>query len=223
MFRKLFPAAAAFCLAASLCACASPTWVKPGATQAEFAQDRYACMQQSQQRVSAAYVGQSGGAASSNMVTNGNLFDACMTSTGWALQKMTKDQRAAADEGSRASIEAIKSEVRQLCTRPDLRPFYSKTSCLPAETTLDQMTDKTKITPAEKIAFSAARTELDGFGRKIDDVFRQYYPEAAAVFIERRALVKRELDTLALEFYDGRITRGEYNRRRKEIADRNGG
>ena len=78
------------------------------------------------------------------------------------------------------------------------------------------------ITP-EKIALSAARTEIDGIGRKVDDVYRQYYPQSASVFIERRAQVKREQDALALEFYDGRITRGEYNRRRKEIADRNGG
>jgi hypothetical protein len=37
---------------------APPVWNKPDGTQEEFASDRYDCLQQSQQRVSGAYVNQ---------------------------------------------------------------------------------------------------------------------------------------------------------------------
>jgi hypothetical protein len=66
-------------LALSACAAQPTMWIKPGFSQDEFAKDRYSCMQQSQQRVSTAFVNQYGG-SSSNHVTNANLFNACMSS-----------------------------------------------------------------------------------------------------------------------------------------------
>jgi hypothetical protein len=66
--------------------------------------------------VSSAFVGQYAGSSSSTMITNGNLFDACMNSQGWALQKPPpKDQQAATEEGSKAAFEALKNDLRQLC------------------------------------------------------------------------------------------------------------
>jgi hypothetical protein len=76
-----------------LSACANQVWVKPGATQSEFAQQKYACMQQSQQQVSSAYVNQYGGSSGSHVTTNKPLFNACMNAQGWYLQD--KDQQQA--------------------------------------------------------------------------------------------------------------------------------
>jgi hypothetical protein len=51
-----------------LSACANNNvWVKPGAASGEFAQTKYACMQQSQHRVSTAYVDKDGGVADSRV------------------------------------------------------------------------------------------------------------------------------------------------------------
>jgi hypothetical protein len=61
-------------------------WVKPGTSQTEFAQDRYACMKESQQRVSTTIVNEAVGSSLSNVVTNGQLFGACMNAKGWVLQ-----------------------------------------------------------------------------------------------------------------------------------------
>jgi hypothetical protein len=66
-------------------------WEKPGATQAEFAQEKYACMQQSQSRVSTASVNQYGGGGFSAVTTNKPLFDACMNARGWYLQEKRQD------------------------------------------------------------------------------------------------------------------------------------
>ncbi len=73
------------CVAALLAACAALQmgWYKPGATQSEFAEDRYECMQSSQERVSGAYVNAYGGASSSGTTTNMPLFQACMEARGY--------------------------------------------------------------------------------------------------------------------------------------------
>lgn len=65
--------------------CAPMVWTKPGGTQDEFSQDKYTCLQESQQRTSGAVVNQFGGAASSSMVTNTGLFGSCMNARGWYL------------------------------------------------------------------------------------------------------------------------------------------
>jgi hypothetical protein len=82
--------AAGILTALSLAACAAlapPRWYKDGATQQEFASDRYACLQQSQQRVSGAYVNQYGGASQDTVITNDQLFGACMNANGWELRR----------------------------------------------------------------------------------------------------------------------------------------
>ena len=68
--------------------CAHPlVWSKPGGTQDEFSRDKYACMKQSQQRVSGAYVDRYSGSSASEVITNQNLFNACMNAQGWYLAK----------------------------------------------------------------------------------------------------------------------------------------
>ena len=61
-------------------------WQKDGSTQSDFSRDRYACLQQSQQRASSAYVNAYAGQSASGSITNGGLFDACMNASGWYLR-----------------------------------------------------------------------------------------------------------------------------------------
>lgn len=74
--------------------CAQPVWVKPGASQSDFATDRYTCMQDSQQRVGGAVVNQFGGSATNTVVTNGNLFRSCMNAKGWYLTQPSTQQQS---------------------------------------------------------------------------------------------------------------------------------
>jgi predicted aspartyl protease len=200
------------------------TWTKPGLKQEEFAQDRYSCMQQSQQRVSTAFVDQYGGSAVNHVITNNNLFNACMNSRGYTLVSSeqlaaTNNQINATNNQAKAALASVNSELLELCAREDLRPYFSKTSCKPEETTLGQMADNSRITNAEKVALSTVRTESKRLV-KVDDIFRQYGPEVAPSVIARREQTTTELDKLTQNFYDGRITRGEYNKRRMEIANK---
>ena len=74
-------------VAASGCVFKPMLWNKPGATQEEFAQAKYECLQQSQQTQSGAYVNPYGGAATTQVVTNPGLFGACMNAHGFYLQQ----------------------------------------------------------------------------------------------------------------------------------------
>lgn len=73
-------------LVTAISGCA-PTYIRwmttTGATQQQFMNDRYACLQQTQQRVSGAYVNQYGGAASSQVVPPCSAFNACLAARGY--------------------------------------------------------------------------------------------------------------------------------------------
>ena len=212
---KRIAVASSIILLLSACANNNSVWVKPGATQADFAQERYACMQQSQHRVSSAYVDQYGGSSNSQVTTNTPLFGACMNARGWYLQD--KRQQEAMIQATKNGWEALLEEQRQLCTRNDLQPHYSKTPCRPEDATLEQVADKSRITPSEKEALSKAKSEIIPINKRISDYLRQNYPNGNSIALLREHAMT-ELDKVSLDFYEGRITRGEYNKKRRDIA-----
>jgi predicted aspartyl protease len=171
-------------------------------------------MQQSQQRVGSAYVDQYGGSSSNRVITNNNLFSACMSVQGWTLEKKASVEQA------KAAQNTVSSEWLAFCASEEVQPYYSKTPCRPEDTTNEQMTDKSRITNDEKVALSKVRTEVKKFAKESDEIYRQYYPELAPKVIARRQQAGTENDSAAEDFYQGRITRGEYNKRRVEIANR---
>jgi hypothetical protein len=199
----------------SACANNNNVWVKPGASTTEFAQTKYACMQQSQNRVSSAYVNEYGGSSESRVTTNSPLFSACMNAQGSYLQD--KRQQQAMKQATKEEWEALLEEQRQVCAREDLQPHYSKSPCMSEDATLEQMADKSRITPSEKEALSIARSERAALAKRMNDYLRQHYARGNSI-----ALLKEqessELDKVSVDFYEGRTTRGEYNKKRREIA-----
>ena len=67
--------------------CAPPTYVRwinrNNATQEQFMQDRYSCLQETQQRVSNTFVNQYGGAANSQVMPTCSAFSACLAARGY--------------------------------------------------------------------------------------------------------------------------------------------
>jgi predicted aspartyl protease len=201
-------------LALSACAAQQTIWTKPGFSQDEFAKDRYSCMQQSQQRVSGAYADQYGAVSSNHVITNANLFSACMNAQGYTLEKQASLDQA------KAAFDAVKSEMLAYCANEDVQTYYSKTPCKSGDTTLEQMADKSRITNDEKVALSKVRTEGKKRVKELEDIYRLYYPQLAPSIVSRLEQSSSEQDSLVEEFYAGRITRGEYNKRRMEIGNR---
>lgn len=68
------------------CAVQPMAWIKDGGSRQEFSQTNYECMQQAQQRRSDAYVNGYRGASQSLVVTNLDLFSACMNAHGFYLR-----------------------------------------------------------------------------------------------------------------------------------------
>ena len=195
-----------------LSACArEKVWLKPGAGQAEFSQEKYACLQQSQQPASSAYVDRYGGSSRSNIITNGGLYDACMNARGWMLAD--KASTAAGSNAYNDAIQALNAEDTAICERADLQAFYKKFPCRAADPTLEQLANRSKISPEEKIALTKVRAEIKELNKKYEAANRQYNPQTGNALAENIAKGTVMGDKIALDFYEGRITRGEYNKR----------
>jgi hypothetical protein len=138
-----------------------------------------------------------------------------MNSRGWYLEKQPSQQRVAEIKGE---FQSLNEELRQLCTREDLQPYFSKSPCLADETTLEQLADKSRITAAEKVALNTARIESAEINKRWTETIRNGEPQRAGLVIPIREAAQAEQDKNALDFYEGRITRGEYNKHRQEIA-----
>jgi len=105
-----------------------------------------------------------------------------------------------------------------LCTREDLQPYFAKSSCKPEDPPLEQLTDKSRITPSEKEALTKVRAEYAAIQKRMNDYVRQNDLRNGAALALARERAAAEQETVALAFYEGRITRGEYNKKRREVA-----
>jgi hypothetical protein len=202
----------------ALLACATAPqalWLKPGAASDEFGQDKYACLQQSQQQSSSAYINRYGGVANSGAVTNGGLYDACMNSKGWVLTPVTDVK------GFNEAMRPIGEDLRANCTREDLQVLYrKKMACKALDATPEQISDRSKISNEEKIALAKWLDVIQASNEKIATTYRQFDTkngDAVATTIEAGVSDTRKL---ALELSSGTISWGEYNRRRVELGKR---
>jgi hypothetical protein len=191
--------------------CAAPmAWNKPGATQADFNTDKYQCMRSSQQQSSSAYVNAYYGSASSGQTTNIPLFDACMNARGWSLERQVA--------GSREVANTLKAEFAKICGNPQFAPYYRKTPCRATEITFQQLSDPSKMSPAEKEIFPEVRGALEAYASEVMDAQRKYGGAAGARRADQFATTfKSRYDKNNLDLYSGLITWGEFNRRRQEI------
>ena len=191
-------------------------WNKPNATSSEFNNDKYSCMQSSQQRVSDDYVNAYGGAANNQVITNQNLFNSCMNAKGWEL-------RAKQENGSTSPLNTIITQsnnaYKELCERDEYKPLYAKSSCNASEITLEQFADKSKATELEKTLVSKQLSEFNSIRAKQIAANRTYGGEKGlkiALLMEKLKVLK---DDATLSIFDGSITWGDYNKRRKEIQN----
>jgi hypothetical protein len=67
--------------------CANYVWIKDGATQEEFAHDRYDCLREAQQQETTTSVGLFGIDDETESNANAGLYQACMNARGYTLQR----------------------------------------------------------------------------------------------------------------------------------------
>ncbi|MBU3547498.1 hypothetical protein [Polynucleobacter sp. P1-05-14] len=204
------------------------TWYKPNARQGEFEQARYECLQQSQQAGGVAQVNASGGYAVSGVRTNDMLFASCMNAKGWSWQSKDSAQAAVAQSqmataGAQSQVQSemsqIKARQQATCSNPDFKLYYAKSSCLAEDMTFEQLADSTKITPAQKAVLVKQREAVASQQKDQMEINRRLFgAQGAKVADLAQSTLIPQNDKNNLDLYNGKITWGEYNQKRKEIA-----
>jgi hypothetical protein len=97
----------------------------------------------------------------------------------------------------------------------DLAPIRAKIPMTSKLATLEQMTDNSKPTKAEKKALEAYSELRKKYDAKDIEITNQYWPYIVSV----RREFHRNLEELLAELYVGKVTYGQFNKRRKEISD----
>lgn len=114
--------------------------------------------------------------------------------------------------------EQMRANSSAMCNKDELKEYYKKTSCSALEISFEQLADESKITDSQKIALVKQRHEVAMIEREQDAVQKQR-GEAGQKFIYlannflRPANEKNNLD-----LYNGKITWGDYNKKRKELV-----
>ena len=224
--RCTFKLSSLVLLCLTMYGCAQNVWFKKNAGNGEFERDRYACLQQSQQRVGGAQVNPYGGSAYSTVTTNEDLFGSCMGAKGWSLKNKEAVQNQVAQVN--ASASAAQAELKQrsaqiasnnmlMCSTPELADYYKKTACKASDVSFEQLADTTKITSAQKAALVKQRERV-ALGEKEQDALQALRGQEGQKVIDiSRTYTRPQNEQNNLDLYNGKITWGEYNKRRKEI------
>ena len=124
-------------------------------------------------------------------------------------------------KGYEDDVSAVIDEQRKVCTQADLQELFSKKMpCKAEDATREQLSDRSKISSDEKIAFSKWENISAKSNQRLAAINRQYkfkHGEAVASLIEKGLIDSKKF---ASDFSNGRISWGEYNKRRKNAYTR---
>ncbi len=154
------PVFATVAIASVLVGCAQTVWVRPGATQSDFACDRATCDYQSEMGTpsSSRYDGRGNmndaiadGIVSgiADGIRKGTLMNKCMVANGWTLQKVepVTDQTIASQNYKKVELAGLRDrriactgEIRNKPTYTALRPHFSEIKS--GAFTMVQLTDE---------------------------------------------------------------------------------
>jgi len=203
--------------------CAPKLWVKNNSTKDDFERDRYTCLQQSQQRVGAAQVSAYGGTAINTVETNNLLFSTCMGSKGWSLQDKEVVQVQAAqnqinNQNLKGQFDQLQGTLVAMCNKDALKEYYKKSACKATDISFEQLADDTTITAEQKTVLIKQREEVALLDKEFDQFQRQRGDAGIRLINVQVNYVRPENEKNNLDLYNGKITWGGYNKRRKEIA-----
>jgi len=221
-------------------ACGTPMiWSKPGATRDDFSSARYTCMQQSQQRVSAASVNALGGYSTSSVVTNEDLFGSCMNANGWYLSQQSnvapnapvvspvpwkraqspKPPEKTRAEKLRESGQAYRVAMTAVCERTEYASLMKRTPCQMSDMSAAHLSNLNKISAGEASAMRQMFSEIEPINSKASsDIYRFGQAKGSAMQSAFDARNQRNSDSMRA-LIDGRITWGEFNTRRQQSLE----
>ena len=152
-----------------------------------------------------------------------NAFNSCMNSMGWSL--LNQEQVVAVQKQGGSKVDTVNQQIAQLekdqkelCNREKYKAIYQKSPCGIDNANLEQLADQTKISANEKSLFMAWHGERDSILKRRVAIYRSAGKPTATNIADlfERTRIKDENNALAL--YEGKLTWGEYNKTRKDIA-----
>ena len=181
-------------------------WTKQGASAQDFDIDSAQCNAQ-------AFAGGYG-----NLWTIAIIQNQCLRGKGW----YGTDPKNASTSNNEllAERDEIRRKSRERCADPKFAVIYEKTPCLSGSIDFKYMTDETRITSAQKNVFIEWRLDLGQSVEKIVEFETRLNGGVGRKVAANFLSAKIEDDKNNLDLYNGKITWGQYNSRRKEISSR---
>lgn len=143
-----------------------------------------------------------------------------MVGKGWTLRDKTSHDasNSAAESSWKSVMDKSKSDGELRCKDPSFKVYYAKTACFAQDMTFEQMADDSKITPQQKPVLMAVKKSIDAQFVQVFESLKQIPNAPGEKVVALYKSFDIEIDKNALDLYSGKITWGEYNRKRKEIA-----
>ena len=182
-------------------------WHKAGSSAQEFEMERAQCN------------------AQAFSLANGNLFqmtliqNQCLQGKGWYLV----DPKFVETTNNQLSAERgyLKRKNDERCASLEFAPIYAKTPCYAGSVDFKQMTDDSKIIQSQKEIFLKWREEIDAALRESANIELRLNGNVGKKFSNYALTTqKAENDKNNVDLYNGQITWGQYNSRRKEIVSK---
>lgn len=148
-------------------------------------------------------------------------FDNCLLSLGWSKQSVSQQQNqniTRLNNGyQKERGELIAKFIENTCKSNYLKSMFEKSPCNSSEISFSQLTDKERISPEHKAAlikYNDDRIEMfRGEASIIQNYILQPLREEYSKF---RKIRHDKTISLSIELYNGEITWGDYNQRRKD-------
>lgn len=178
-------------------------WYKSGSSAQEFEMDRGQCN------------------AQAFSLANGNLYqiaiiqNQCLQGKGWYLT----DPTHLANINNELSTERAnnKRRLEAMCASAEFEPIYAKTPCFANAIEFKFMTDETKITQPQKQVFVKWREAIDASLQQTANLEMRLNGSIGRKYANYSLTTyKADNDKNNIDLYNGKITWGQYNGRRKE-------
>lgn len=113
--------------------------------------------------------------------------------------------------------EEIKNKISSLCNSTELAEYYKKTACNSSDINFAHITDTSKITDLQKEALVKQRINALTIDKMQDDLQLMRGIAGQKITDVAKTYVRPENEKNALDLYNGLISWGDYNKKRKEI------
>ena len=113
------------------------------------------------------------------------------------------------------AIDKLNQQSNERCANPEFKAFYDKTPCTTRDINFQYVSDATKITPTQKKVLLLAKSSIDAIQKERMRIEREAGMHEI-VHLKEQLLIPQN-DANNLDLYNGKITWGEYNTKRRDI------